>query len=308
MRSLWVIAMLDRRLLYFLEIVDRGGFRRASETLRITQPALTKAIRNLELELGTTLLERHASGVSPTKAGQLFARRVRGMVIESRAARAELEAAAGGGTHLLRIGAGAGWASQILPTAVVRLRQRQPGVRIALQVGTTHDVHSALLADDLDIGFGALAPLNDEPGIDLHPLRSVSNVLFVRPSHPLALRGGSISIADALTYSWIMLQHEKMVREEIAARLTELGLPPLQPAIECSSVIACMNLAIQDDSVLCISELLAVEASRHGLTVLPIKLALFVVGAWHLSHLAKTKMRFVKALVDLARQESLLRS
>src|SRR5258705_7255144 len=69
-----------RQLTYFEAVVRHGGFTRASEQLRVAQPAVSAQIRRLEAELGTTLLRRTTRQVALTHAGELFLVRVRRVV------------------------------------------------------------------------------------------------------------------------------------------------------------------------------------------------------------------------------------
>ena len=64
--------MENRQLLYFTRIVALGSFTKAAAELRIAQPSLGQQVRNLEEELGTTLLVRHSRGVKPTEAGAIL--------------------------------------------------------------------------------------------------------------------------------------------------------------------------------------------------------------------------------------------
>ena len=66
------MTMENRQLLYFTRIVELGSFTKAAAELRIAQPSLGQQVRNLEEELGTTLLVRHSRGVKPTEAGAVL--------------------------------------------------------------------------------------------------------------------------------------------------------------------------------------------------------------------------------------------
>jgi len=66
------MVMDIKQILYFKAVADRGSFARASERLHISQPAISTQISQLEAELGSELLERHARGVRLTSAGWVF--------------------------------------------------------------------------------------------------------------------------------------------------------------------------------------------------------------------------------------------
>ena len=90
-----------RHLNSFVAIAEAGSFSRAAERLWIAQPALSTQIRRLEDELGIKLFERHARGVAPTDAGELFLERARAVLAASRPGRG---AASGSGMTPRRSG------------------------------------------------------------------------------------------------------------------------------------------------------------------------------------------------------------
>ena len=69
-----VVLMQLRHLRYFVKIVEAGSFSRAASTIHVAQPALSQQIAELELKLGTSLLQRSARGVRPTAAGEVLYR------------------------------------------------------------------------------------------------------------------------------------------------------------------------------------------------------------------------------------------
>ncbi|MEC9404558.1 MAG: LysR family transcriptional regulator [Pseudomonadota bacterium] len=69
-----------RQLRYFLEIVAQGSLTRAAESLHVAQPALSLHLKNMEEQLGTRLLTRSRSGVTPTEAGELLLQRARAIL------------------------------------------------------------------------------------------------------------------------------------------------------------------------------------------------------------------------------------
>ena len=77
-------------LRYFDEVVRTGSIRLAAERLRIAPSAISRQIRNIELDLGAPLLERHARGVVPTSAGEIYASYARSVLIERDRIRMEI--------------------------------------------------------------------------------------------------------------------------------------------------------------------------------------------------------------------------
>ena len=94
-----------RHLRYFVAVAGIGNLSRAASQLRVAQPALTRQVRDLERELGVALLERHSKGVTPTLAGEAFARGAMRVLADAAAALERAEATAEGVRGRVVIGA-----------------------------------------------------------------------------------------------------------------------------------------------------------------------------------------------------------
>ena len=123
----------------------------AAAELHISQPALTKSIRQLEDILGVELFERLPTGVVPTRFGEILARRTRLMDLEYRHAVAEIQAIKGGTGGTVNVGAGPVWAVRILPPIIAAFRRQQPKVKIKLRTGVIDTLVPALLGGELDV-------------------------------------------------------------------------------------------------------------------------------------------------------------
>jgi DNA-binding transcriptional LysR family regulator len=147
-----------RQLTYFEAVVRHGGFTRASEQLRVAQPAVSAQIRRLEAELGTTLLRRTTRQVALTDAGELFLVRVRRVLEQLDGARAELDDLHDVLRGQVRLGATQVLGDLDLSSAMARFRHRYPGVRLALRSGLIAELLAALDAGEIDLLVG---PIHD---------------------------------------------------------------------------------------------------------------------------------------------------
>ena len=105
----------SRRLSYFFTVYQLGSIGHAAETLPLTQPALSKSIRQLEQELGCELFERTPSGVVPTVFGEALAHYARTIAAEIDNAKAKIAELRGGDTGEVRIGVGPSIAVNMMP-------------------------------------------------------------------------------------------------------------------------------------------------------------------------------------------------
>src|SRR5260221_14018892 len=100
-----VEPMQSRLLRHFLAVVERKNITAGFDDLHISQPALTRSIRQLEKTIGVTLFERLPTGVALTRNGEVLARRARLMDLEYQHALAEISAMQQGLAGVLRVGA-----------------------------------------------------------------------------------------------------------------------------------------------------------------------------------------------------------
>lgn len=178
-----------RHLRYFIAVAEDRSFTRAAERLRISQPPLSIAIRQLEEELGVVLFVRARHRVSMTPAGELFLREAR-MTLEQaeRAVRVARNAgAATAGT--IRIGFSPSADLTVLPAIARRLRDRCPGLELCLRAMTATEQLAGLRERTLDAAIVRL-PLDREDAAALHLERMFEEPLCiaVELSHPFAKR------------------------------------------------------------------------------------------------------------------------
>ncbi len=138
---------------YFLAIAEHGSFTAAARAVRMSQPALTAAMHQLEGELGTTLFVRTARGATLTSTGEALVVHARGLV---RAA-GELRASISDLEHEPRgrfvLGCHESLGAYFLPGFMSRFFEAQPDIEIALWNGNSRDVMSAVVDRRVDVGI-----------------------------------------------------------------------------------------------------------------------------------------------------------
>jgi DNA-binding transcriptional LysR family regulator len=188
---------IDTRLLrYFAAIAEEGTLTRAAERLFVSQPALTKQIRQLENRLGVPLFVRSRAGMALTEAGEALASRVPALLAGFDQALREAKSAASRASRILRVGFLAGAANEATQQIIAGFTARRPGWRVEMRAATWLDPTAGLSGGDTDVALLRL-PF---PGQD--DLRT--EVLFTEPrwvalaaTHPLAGRD-HLRFADLL--------------------------------------------------------------------------------------------------------------
>ncbi|MFM2345539.1 MAG: hypothetical protein RL654_292 [Pseudomonadota bacterium] len=175
-----------RHLRYFLAVVDEGNVTRAAARLGISQPPLSQQIRELERQLGVTLLHRTPQGVSPTAAGEAFRDEARRTLQAAEQARLAAQRAERGQTGVLRVGFTSSAAFNPVVAATLReFRRRWPQVQLLLTEANTTRLTEALLDRTLDAAFlrpGAAVL----PELTLHRYPDEPMCIVLPESHPLA--------------------------------------------------------------------------------------------------------------------------
>lgn len=173
-----------RQLEILVAVAKAGSFRQAAKKLRLSQPALSLHVKELEGELGVTLFDRLGRGVVLTEAGRLlegYAVRCFALLDEARQSLEELRGVKRG---RLVVGASTTPGVYLLPAVIGEFNQKFPQIAIALEIANTREIERRVLANELDLGVvgGHLAGAG-ETCVEASLLDEL--VLIVPPSHPL---------------------------------------------------------------------------------------------------------------------------
>lgn len=221
-----------RSVEYFLTVVDHASFRAAAHHLGLTQPAVTKAIRRLEDEMGVTLFKREPRGVSLTIAGEAFLRHAANLRANLRDAGAEMAALGAGSSGRVRVGAGPAWEHSVVPEAIISLRQQRPGIQVQVVGGSDEQLKILLRAGRLDFVAAAISePPSLEADLDGRPLLFDDYLVVAASNHPLR----SIEPVDAgqlLEFPWVLPSPGTYMADRIQMMFRTQGLPPPSAAVE----------------------------------------------------------------------------
>ncbi|MES2939391.1 MAG: LysR substrate-binding domain-containing protein [Pseudomonadota bacterium] len=172
-----------RHLRYFIAVAEERSFLKAAERLHISQPPLSTQIKDLETELGVTLLERSSKGILLTVAGQVFYGEARAVLARVEHARISMQRASRGEEGLLSIGFISVVDYSFMPEALKRFRNKYPAVQVQLHELTTDAQVKELAAERVDVGIG-IAPV-DQDLLEFHHLVSEQLVLAAPTGHPV---------------------------------------------------------------------------------------------------------------------------
>lgn len=201
-----------KQLEYFVRVAELGSFTRAAIALDVAQPALSRQVRLLEVELRQNLLTRNGRGAAPTEAGKLLLEHGRGILHQVERAREELGRVRGALAGRVAIGLPPSVAKVMAVPLIREFRQRMPEATLSISEGLSVGMRESLATGRLDIAllYNAspssdieLTPLLEEPLFLVQrqtgktqpsakprpaPLREVANLPLVIPSRPNAIR------------------------------------------------------------------------------------------------------------------------
>ena len=221
-----------RSLDYFLAVVEQGSLRAAAQSIGLTQPALTKAIRRLEDSFGVQLFDRKARGVTLTGYGQVVLSHARELQTSFKAVKEEVEALRHGISGLVRIGAGPSWQDAVLPDAIRQLRSERPSVRVRVIGGTDDQLKKLLKSGELDLVLAAVPEAQRlEPTLAWRSLLADEYCVIADQNHPLRSRD-DLSPDALIAYPWILPSGGTYMVDRLRLMLRGHGLPLPEPAIE----------------------------------------------------------------------------
>jgi DNA-binding transcriptional LysR family regulator len=179
---------VDTRLLrYFAAVADEGNLTRAAERLFVSQPALTKQIKQLESQLGVRLFTRSRAGMTLTAAGQALAKNSPAVLADWDQALRETKAAASRAARVLRVGFISSAANEATQQIIAAFACRRPGWRVDLQQAAWSDPTAGLAGGDVDAALLRL-PFPGQDDVRIEVLLTEPRWVVLPEAHPLAAR------------------------------------------------------------------------------------------------------------------------
>ena len=277
---------MDLRLLrYFVACVEHKTMHAAAAASHVSQPALSKAINNLETGLGVRLLDRRPRGVVPTPYGDALFRYAKMIDSEMRRAVAEIDAMRGMTRGTVVVGV-IPTMTHIMCDVARQVMTAHPGLKLKLRVGFSAELTPALSGGEVDIALMLLPAEGAPPGLSFDPLLRTGPVVAVREGHPLASRD-VLSLEDLADYPWLIPDYPPGHRAIVNSVFLDAGMPPPVSAIDVSTVVFFDALIRQTDLItVAPATLLSARDTSTGLVTL------------------KTAFRFPEEKVGMAYREN----
>lgn len=240
-----------------MAVAEAGSIRGAARALGITQPAVTKAVQQLEASLGAPLLMRNVSGTVLTSYGVAFLARAQLVDSELGRAREELSQLTGLFAGTVAIGLEPTIAELIAPRVIAEFQARRPQVTVRIVGGLPTSTLQRVCDGTLDFVVGSRPVSGVPPVIDSWPLYSMSFAIAVRKRHPLAK---ATSLAQFTQAQWVLTRSAASPDGPLARAFAELGLEPPRCRLLSDSLVATQSIVAATD---CVS-LMSRRSVTHG--------------------------------------------
>ncbi len=226
-----------KQLEYFVNVVDFGGFSRAARLLGVAQPAISRQVRSLEVELRQSLLVRNGRGATPTEAGKRLLEHARGILLQVDRARRDVDESKGAPVGQVVIGLPPTVARHLAVPVVRRFRQDYPQASLSIVEGLSTNIHEWLAVGRVDVGL-VYNPVAS-PAIEIATLLTEALCLVGARGRGRAPR--TVRLAELPGFPLLIPSRPHAIRTLVETRLAGLGLRP-QVAMEIDAVPAILEL------------------------------------------------------------------
>jgi len=260
------------RLRHAVSVAEHASFRRAASTLRISQPALTKSIQNLESELGVKLFERRRDGVIPTEFGKLVLAHAHDVVrLESEFLR-RINLLAGLETGSVDVALGPLPNAMAAYPAAGALLSRHPNLRISFQAPAWREVTRAVRDKKADLGIAEISGAVADDSLQTELVGQHRAYFCCRAEHPI-LRKRAIRLKDLLDYPWATTRlpprHAAMLPSDTGrAGYIDAFSGDFIPAVDVGTPANLARLLVQNDVLLLCTLSLVEQGLETGRVVI----------------------------------------
>ena len=218
----------------FYTVAKSGSLTKAAEELYISQPAVSRSIKQLETQLGVSLFTRTHRGMAlSAQGGKVIFDEVERALSLLNEAENRIEEMKNSATGVIRIGASDTIFEYFLADKIVEFHERFPAVKFELTADFTPDTIEKLKADKCDVAFVNL-PISPDPDLKLYGNCMRLNDVFVVGEKYKELIEKTVSLKELKNYPLILMDQNTVSRQSLDGFLSSLGVD-LQPSIEVGS-------------------------------------------------------------------------
>lgn len=227
----------------FVRVSESGSIRRASRELALSQPALTKSIKELEDGLSVQLFVRNSQGVILTEAGEGLYLRAKRIFEELRAAQDDILQRQGQLSGQINIGLGGSIARSIMPKVITHFHRLYPEVKIRIVEGQLVSMIHELRQGELDFTINTYYQGPYDQEFLFEKLLEKPFGIFCRTGHPAK---ATARMADLIHYDWTIPTPHGSYFKQLEDKLLQQAIMP-KTSIICETFSSCVSLVLQND-------------------------------------------------------------
>ena len=256
----WETHLQFRHVRTFLEIAHAESVSLAAQALNVTQPAVSRTLRELEEMIGVKLFDRVGRGLRLNDAGRVFQSHASASMVELLRGRERLSRDSQQ-VFKLSIGALPTASSDLLPAAALAFSKRFPNARLHVLTGPNWLLFNQLRQGALDLVVGRMPEGGSEEGVSFEQLYIEDVVLVCRPKHPL-LRG---RLGEQITdFPVIMPPKGAVIAGTVDRFLTSIGSPEIRATFEMVALPIGRKIVQSSDAIWFISRGVVADELRQG--------------------------------------------
>jgi DNA-binding transcriptional LysR family regulator len=253
----------------FATVVQTGSFSRAADILSISQPAISKGVRDFELQVGCRLLDRTRKGVRPTREGQALARHAETLFAAERAAEDELRSLRSLDSGSLRVGASTTIATYMIAEYLGIFHRAYPGIDLHIVTANTRDIADLMVRHEIEIAL-VEGPVEDDNLIS-EPWRADVMSLIAGPLHRFASSKSPVDCGELEQEILIVREPGSGSREVVTQALAAQRIEPRR-TLEIGSTEAIKQAVAAGVGVSIVSTVAVDDQIRLGrLKVIPLR-------------------------------------
>ncbi|MFM2034835.1 MAG: hypothetical protein RL459_100 [Pseudomonadota bacterium] len=239
-----------KQLDYFVRVAELGSFTRAAGVLNIAQPALSRQVRLLEVELRQNLLLRNGRGVTTTEAGKLLLEHGRGILHQVERAREDLGRVRGALAGRVALGLPPSLAKMLTVPLTRAFRKRLPNAALSISEGLSVSMQEALQTGRLDIAL----LYNPPPSPDIETVPLMEEALFLiglRPANAtIEPQPATIALKQVANLPLVIPSRPNALRMLVESQMASIGCKP--------------NISLEIDGIAAILDLVA-DGAGHAI-------------------------------------------
>ncbi len=293
------------QLALLVHLDEERRLARAAEVVGLTQPAASKLLRQIETTLDVRIFERHARGLVPTCYGEILIRHARLALSELRLAHEEIAALRAGRSGKAAVGTITDPGITLVPQAIARVKERHPDTLVQVDIDSSRELVSRLLAGHLDMVVARLLDAETADELTYEPLAADEpHAVIASASHPLVGRP-DVELEDLIEQPWVLPPPGSLVRDKLTAMFLQEGLPQPSNIVEASSLPVIATLLMHSHMVVALPETAVRSYCEVGMLAVLVRNLPLGVGGFGLitrrsSKLAPAAQLMLEALRDLA--------